>query len=78
MSHDGLRLVYIHWDGLSIAASIGSGAKRVTSQTADDSAAWSPDDEWIVFDKGDSNIYVVRGGWNPAVGGRVSRRRLLP
>lgn len=60
VSNDGQKIVYIHYAGLYIARVDGSDSRRLTSSPDDDDATWSPDDQWVAFDKGFSDIYVVR------------------
>ena len=60
VSSDGKKIVYGHDGGLSVALVDGSQSRRLTSTPQDDDAVWSPDDKWVAFDRGYSDIYVIR------------------
>jgi Tol biopolymer transport system component len=60
VSHEGRKIAYIADDyGILVADVDGSDWKEITSVAEDDDPSWSPDDEWVVFDRADA-IYVVR------------------
>lgn len=65
VSHDGEKIVYTHLGGLSTARVDGSGARPLTTNpedysTEDVRAAWSPDDNWVVYDRDRGNRSDVR------------------
>ena len=66
VSHDGQKIVYSHDGGLSTARIDGSDTRPLTNNPEDDDQAWSPDDNWVAYDRGWSDIRLNR------IGGRVS------
>jgi Tol biopolymer transport system component len=70
-SPDGREIVKTGREGLSILPAQGGKERRLTDNATDDSARWSPDGRWIVFDSlrsGDRRVWRV-----PASGGEPER-----
>jgi Tol biopolymer transport system component len=65
VSKDGKKIVLVYprggRDGIVTTRIDGSGAKKITGESQDTDPVWSPDGNWVAFDKLDSrDVYVVR------------------